>query len=88
MTDVAGTHQDAIDTHYNKFGRSSSWWTRPGCCKKAKVEDSGVLLCHARAIKAWRNRMSSILMIDAQTRVEAQDMSLLPSGPTTAPRGS
>lgn len=76
VTDVAGTTRDAIDTHYNKFGKEFILVDTAGMRKKAKVHEDLEFYSVMRAIKALEESDVCILMIDAQTGVEAQDMSL------------
>ncbi|MBK7344459.1 MAG: ribosome biogenesis GTPase Der [Saprospiraceae bacterium] len=76
VTDVAGTTRDAIDTHYNKFGKEFILIDTAGMRKKAKVHEDLEFYSVMRAIKALEDSDICILMIDAQTGVEAQDMSL------------
>jgi len=76
VTDVAGTTRDAIDTHYNKYGKEFILVDTAGMRKKAKVHEDLEFYSVMRAIKALEESDVCILMIDAQTGVEAQDMSL------------
>ncbi len=76
VTEVAGTTRDAIDTHYNKFGKEFILVDTAGMRKKAKVHEDLEFYSVMRAIKALEESDICILMIDAQTGIEAQDMSL------------
>ncbi|MCF8238059.1 MAG: ribosome biogenesis GTPase Der [Saprospiraceae bacterium] len=76
VTDVAGTTRDAIDTHYNKFGKEFILIDTAGMRKKAKVHEDLEFYSVMRAIKALEDSDICILMVDAQTGIEAQDMSL------------
>lgn len=76
VTNVAGTTRDAIDTHYNKFGKEFILIDTAGMRRKAKVHEDLEFYSVMRAVKALEESDICILMIDAQTGVEAQDMSL------------
>lgn len=76
VTDIAGTTRDAIDTHYNKFGKSFILVDTAGIRKKAKVHEDLEFYSVMRALKALEECDICLLMIDAQTGVEAQDMSI------------
>ncbi len=76
VTDVAGTTRDAIDTHYNKFGKEFILIDTAGMRRKAKVHEDLEFYSVMRAIKALEESDICILMVDAQTGIEAQDMSL------------
>lgn len=76
VTDVAGTTRDAIHTRYNKFGKDFYLVDTAGIRKKARVHEDLEFYSVMRAIKAIEECDICILMIDAQTGVEAQDMSI------------
>lgn len=76
VTDVAGTTRDAINTRYNKFGKDFYLVDTAGIRKKARVHEDLEFYSVMRAIKAIEECDICILMIDAQTGVEAQDMSI------------
>jgi len=76
VTDVAGTTRDSIHTHYNKFGKEFMLIDTAGMRKKAKVHENLEFYSVLRAIKAMEESDVCILMIDATTGIESQDMSI------------
>lgn len=76
VTDIAGTTRDSIHSKYNKFGKEFLIIDTAGIRKKAKVHENLEFYSVMRAIKAMEESDVCILMIDAQTGVEAQDMSI------------
>ncbi len=76
VTDIAGTTRDTIHTRYTKFGKDFIIVDTAGIRKKAKVEENIEFYSVMRAIKAIEDSDVVLLMIDAQTGIEAQDMSI------------
>ncbi|MEF9986103.1 MAG: ribosome biogenesis GTPase Der [Bacteroidales bacterium] len=76
VTSIAGTTRDSIATHYNKFGYEFLLIDTAGLRKKAKVTEDLEFYSVMRAIRSIENSDVCILMIDAQTGIEAQDMSI------------
>jgi GTPase len=76
VTDIAGTTRDTIHSKYSKFGKEFILLDTAGIRKKAKVHEDLEFYSVMRAIKAIEESDVCILMIDAQTGVEAQDMSI------------
>lgn len=76
VTDIAGTTRDSIHTKYNKFGKEFLVIDTAGIRKKAKVHENLEFYSVMRAIKALDEADVCLLMIDAQTGVEAQDLSI------------
>lgn len=76
VTEIAGTTRDSIHTVYNKFGKEFLLIDTAGIRKKAKVHENLEFYSVMRAIKAIEEADICILMIDAQTGMEAQDMSI------------
>lgn len=76
VTDIAGTTRDAIDTRYDKFGKTFILVDTAGLRKKAKVHEDLEFYSVMRALKALEECDVCLLLIDAQTGVEAQDMSI------------
>ncbi len=76
VTPMAGTTRDAIETHYNKFGYDFMLVDTAGLRKKAKVHEDLEFYSVMRAIRAVEHSDVCILMIDASTGIEAQDMSI------------
>ncbi|MEG0517509.1 MAG: ribosome biogenesis GTPase Der [Bacteroidales bacterium] len=76
VTDIAGTTRDSISTYYNKFGYEFLLIDTAGLRKKAKVKEDLEFYSVMRAVRSIENSDVCILMIDAQTGVEAQDMAI------------
>lgn len=76
VTDIAGTTRDSISTRYNKFGYEFELIDTAGLRKKAKVKEDLEFYSVMRAVRSIENSDVCILMIDAQTGVEAQDMAI------------
>ena len=76
VTPVAGTTRDAIASHYNKFGHEFMIVDTAGLRKKAKVTEDLEFYSVLRSIRAIENSDVCILMIDATSGIEAQDMSI------------
>ncbi len=77
VTPLAGTTRDSIATYYNKFGHEFMLVDTAGMRKKAKVHEDLEFYSVMRAIRAIEHSDVCILMIDAQTGMEAQDMNIL-----------
>ncbi len=77
VTDVAGTTRDSIHTKYEKFGKEFYLIDTAGMRKKSRVHEDLEFYSVMRAIKAIDEADVCIIMIDAQTGVESQDMSIL-----------
>ncbi len=76
VTPVAGTTRDSISSYYNKFGHEFMLVDTAGLRKKGKVTEDLEFYSVMRSIRAIENADVCILMIDAQTGVEAQDMNV------------
>lgn len=76
VTPVAGTTRDSIATHYNKYGHEFMLVDTAGMRRKTKVHEDLEFYSVMRAIRSIENSDVCILMIDASTGVEAQDMSI------------
>lgn len=76
VTDVAGTTRDTIHTKYDKFGKEFIIVDTAGIRKKSRVSENLEFYSVMRAIKAIEECDVVMLMIDAQTGMEAQDMSI------------
>jgi len=76
VTDVAGTTRDTTHTKYNKFGKEFIIVDTAGIRKKSKVHENLEFYSVMRAIKAIEECDVAILLIDAQTGIESQDMSI------------
>ncbi len=76
VTDVAGTTRDSIHSVYKKFDKEFIIVDTAGIRKKAKVHENLEFYSVMRAIRAIEEADVCLLMIDAQTSIEAQDMSI------------
>lgn len=76
VTPVAGTTRDAISSHYNKFGREFMIVDTAGLRKKNRVTEDLEFYSVLRSIRAIENSDVCILMVDATTGIEAQDMAI------------
>ncbi len=76
VTEIAGTTRDSIHTKYSKFGKEFLLIDTAGIRKKNKVHENLEFYSVMRAITAIEEADVAILMIDAQTGIEAQDMNI------------
>ena len=76
VTEIAGTTRDSINTHYKKFDREFLLIDTAGIRKKSKVHEDLEFYSVMRAIKAIEDCDVCIIIIDAQTGMEAQDMKI------------
>ena len=76
VTPVAGTTRDAIETHYNKFGHEFMLVDTAGIRRKTKVHEDLEFYSVMRSIRAIEHSDVCIMMIDATTGMEAQDMNI------------
>ena len=77
VTDIAGTTRDSIHTRYNKFGKDFFIIDTAGMRKKRQVEENLEFYSVIRTIQAIEESDVCILMIDATTGIESQDLSIL-----------
>ena len=76
VTPVAGTTRDSIETYYNKFGHEFMLVDTAGIRRKTKVHEDLEFYSVMRSIRAIEHADVCILMIDATSGMEAQDMSI------------
>ncbi len=76
VTDIAGTTRDPIHTTYRKFGKEFILIDTAGIRKKSRVRENLEFYSVMRAIRALEDADVCLLMVDAQTGIEAQDMSI------------
>lgn len=76
VTPVAGTTRDSISSHYNKFGHEFILVDTAGMRRKNKVSEDLEFYSVMRAIRAIEHADVCILMVDAASGVEAQDMAI------------
>lgn len=77
VTDIAGTTRDAINTRYSLFGKDFILIDTAGIRKKKAVHEGLEFYTVIRAIKAIDEADVCLLMIDARTGVETQDLAIL-----------
>ena len=76
VTDIAGTTRDSIHSKYEKFDKEFLLIDTAGMRKKSRVHEDLEFYSVMRAIKAIEEADICLLMIDAQTGMETQDMSI------------
>jgi len=76
VTEVAGTTRDSIHSRYTKFDKDFLLIDTAGIRKKSRVHEDLEFYSVMRAIKAIEEADVCLLMIDAQTGIETQDMSI------------
>lgn len=76
VTPVAGTTRDSIETYYNKFGHEFMLVDTAGIRRKTKVHEDLEFYSVMRSIRAIEHSDICILMIDATTGMESQDMNI------------
>ena len=76
VTPVAGTTRDSISTYYNKFGHEFMLVDTAGMRRKGKVHEDLEFYSVMRSIRAIEKADVCVLMIDATTGMEAQDMNI------------
>ena len=76
VTPVAGTTRDSISTYYNKFGHEFMLVDTAGMRRRSKVHEDLEFYSVMRSIRAIEHSDVCILMIDATTGMEAQDMNV------------
>ena len=74
VTDIPGTTRDAIYTRFNKFNQDFFLVDTAGIRRKAKVTEDLEFYSVLRSINAIEMCDVALLMIDASTGIEAQDM--------------
>jgi GTP-binding protein len=76
VTDIAGTTRDSIHTHYNLYGKEFLLIDTAGIRKKAKVHEDLEFYSVIRAVKAIEEADVCILMVDAISGIELQDLKI------------
>ena len=76
VTPVAGTTRDSISTYYNKFGKEFMLVDTAGMRRKSKVHEDLEFYSVMRSIRVIEQADVCVLMIDATSGMEAQDMSI------------
>ncbi|MDR0384990.1 MAG: ribosome biogenesis GTPase Der [Prevotellaceae bacterium] len=76
VTDIAGTTRDSISTRYSKFGFNFNIIDTAGLRKKNKITESLEFYSGMRAVRAIEYSDVCVLMIDAISGIETQDMNI------------
>lgn len=76
VTPVAGTTRDSISSYYNKFGHEFMLVDTAGLRKKNKVKEDLEFYSVMRSVRAVENSDVCVMMIDAASGIESQDMSI------------
>lgn len=77
VTDEAGTTRDAINTHYNRFGKDFILTDTAGLRRKSRVKDNLEFYSVLRSIQALQDSDVCVIIIDATRGLEAQDMNII-----------
>jgi len=77
VTDIAGTTRDSINTRYRRYGKDFILIDTAGIRKKAKVQENIEFYSVMRAIKALQDSDVCIILIDAVSGLESQDMHII-----------
>ncbi len=77
VTEIAGTTRDSSETRYTKFGKEFLIIDTAGMRKKSQVEENLEFYSVIRTVKAIEEADVCMLMIDATTGLESQDLSIL-----------
>ncbi|MCQ2173960.1 MAG: ribosome biogenesis GTPase Der [Bacteroidales bacterium] len=76
VTPVAGTTRDSVETHYNKYGHEFMLVDTAGIRRRTKVREDLEFYSVMRSIRAIEHSDICIMMIDATTGMESQDMNI------------
>lgn len=76
VTPIAGTTRDSILSRYNKFGMDFYLIDTAGLRKKTKVTDDLEFYSVLRSVRSIETSDVCILMIDATTGIESQDLNI------------
>ncbi|MDD9139715.1 MAG: ribosome biogenesis GTPase Der [Candidatus Cardinium sp.] len=77
VSPMAGTTRDATAVYYNRYHKQCIVIDTAGVRKKSKVGESIEFYAVLRAIKAIQDADICLVMLDAQSGLEAQDMALI-----------
>ena len=77
VTDEAGTTRDSIHTRYTQYGKDFILIDTAGIRKRAKVHDNVEFYSTLRSLSALEECDVCIVVIDAQRRMESQDVSII-----------
>ena len=73
---MAGTTRDSIRIHYNQYGHNFLLIDTAGLRRKSKVNEDIEFYSVMRTFKALEDSDVTILMLDAQDGLEAQDVNI------------
>lgn len=76
VTSIAGTTRDSLNTRYTAFGHDFLLIDTAGIRKKSKVEEDIEFYSVMRSIRAIEDCDVVLLLIDAQSGLEAQDINI------------
>ncbi len=76
VTEIAGTTRDTIDSKYSAFGKEFILVDTAGVRKKSKVSENVEFYSVMRSIKAIENADVVLIVIDAASGMESQDVNL------------
>lgn len=76
VTPVAGTTRDSIETRYNKFNFDFYLVDTAGLRKRTKVKEDLEFYSVMRSVRSIERSDVCILMVDATTGIESQDLSI------------
>ncbi|MFQ6112932.1 MAG: ribosome biogenesis GTPase Der [bacterium] len=77
VTEIPGTTRDAIDTKFKYYGEEFLLIDTAGLRRKSKVRDSIEFYSSLRSIRSIQRCDVAILMVDATTGLQAQDLRIL-----------
>lgn len=77
VSSIAGTTRDSIDTEYRFYNKHFILTDTAGIRRKSKVKVAIEFYSVLRAIKSMQDSDVCLIMIDAQTALEAQDIALI-----------
>ncbi|MFQ5825067.1 MAG: ribosome biogenesis GTPase Der [bacterium] len=77
VTEIPGTTRDAIDTKFKYYGQEFLLIDTAGLRKKSKVRNSIEFYSSLRSLKSIQRCDIAILMIDATTGLQVQDLRIL-----------
>jgi GTP-binding protein len=77
VTDEAGTTRDAIHSHYKMYGKNFILIDTAGIRKKSKVRDDIEFYSVLRSLRALEESDVCIVVIDAERKLESQDVNII-----------
>lgn len=77
VTDEAGTTRDAVHSHYTMYGKNFILIDTAGIRKKSKVRDDVEFYSVLRSLRALEECDVCIVVIDAERKMESQDVNII-----------